>query len=69
MLKLILQMLASIASFFQQKQLLDAGKNEEKLNTLEAENEATQTAKDIKADNAKLNVVSITDKLSKYERD
>ena len=69
MLQFLVQLLASIMSFFQQKQLLDAGAALKENETLKAENEAITTAKNIKATNARLNVVTITDKLRKYERD
>ncbi len=65
----LLVFLGKLADLFHQRKLEKAIKAEEKLKTLEAENEAIQTAKNIKADNAKLNVVSITDKLRKYQRD
>jgi hypothetical protein len=72
----MLQFLAGLLAFigkviagYNQNRLIEVGKAEEKLKTIEAENEAIQAAKKIKADNAKLNVVSITDKLRKYQRD
>lgn len=72
----MLQFLAGLLAFigkviagYNQNRLIEAGKAVKENEILKAENEAIQTAKNIKADNAKLNVVSINDKLRKYQRD
>ncbi len=65
----LLVFLSKLADLFMRQKDKEAGRAEERLKQSEAENEAIQTAKDIKADNAKLNVVSITDKLRKYQKD
>jgi hypothetical protein len=68
-IKLALAAVLKIFGYLEDKQLLDAGANNEKLKNAEAENEARKKTKNIKAANARLDSNTVRDKLRKYKRD
>ncbi len=64
----ILKLLASIAAYLSNKQLLDAGQAIGEAKKAEAENDIRKATKDIVKANAALSPDSVTRKLSKYQR-
>jgi len=69
MWKSLLAFLAAIASYYSNKQLLDAGRAEEKADVFEAERKATKEVQQIISDIDALPDNVIDKRLSKWKRD